>query len=243
MAEAMVSAGTTVAAATPHIDHHFGIDPGLVAGRREAFAAELADRARSACTSWPAARSASRLLDLADDELDALTLGGGPYLLVEAPLTLAAGDFDPLISALMERGRKVLLGHPERCPGFHRRPERIEALVQEGALCQLTASAFGGAFGQTVQRFAMALLRRGLVHVASSDSHDAYRRPPELRRPLERARVPEELIGWLTETVPGAVLAGSEVPPWRTAPGTRCPRSAARSRASSTGGRSVLTGA
>ena len=68
-----------------------------------------------------------RLGDLDDAALRTLALGGGPYLLVESPFSPAIGAFEPLVLDLLERGHRVLLAHPERCPAFHRDPERLAA--------------------------------------------------------------------------------------------------------------------
>ena len=80
-----------------------------------------------------------------------------------------------------------------------RDPEILEMLVRGGVLAQVAASSFDGAFGGTVQRFALELVGRGLVHVVSSDAHDTERRLPGLREPLERAG-----LGEFAE--PGALL-------------------------------------
>ncbi len=57
-----------------------------------------------------------------------------PYLLVESPFSPAIGAFEPLVLDLLERGHRVLLAHPERCPAFHRDPERLQRLVDAGVL-------------------------------------------------------------------------------------------------------------
>ena len=129
-----------------------------------------------------------RLVDLDDAALRALALGGGPYLLVESPFSPVVGDFEPMVLDLHQRGHRVLLAHPERCPAFQRDPERLARLVRGGVLIQITAGSMEGAFGSTVQRFTTSLLRDGLVHVVASDAHDAVKRPPGLQRRLPRAR-------------------------------------------------------
>ena len=133
-----------------------------------------------------------RLIDLDDDTLRALALGGGPYLLVESPFSPVIGDFEPMVLDLHRRGHRVLLAHPERCPAFQRTPSRLEGLVGAGALVQITAGSMTGGFGSTVRRFTTALLRDGLVHVVASDAHDTRPPPPGPagRLPGPRARAP-----------------------------------------------------
>jgi protein-tyrosine phosphatase len=216
LARAAVGAGTRTILATPHINDDAGIEPaGIAAGIAELREA-LAD-ADIPLEVLPGGEIAIwRLIDLDDDTLRALALGGGPYLLVESPFSPVVGDFEPMVLDLHARGHRVLLAHPERCPAFQRDPARLERLAGAGALLQITSGSMTGAFGSTVRRFTVGLLREGLAHVVASDAHDHVRRPPGLRAgfpALER-----ELPGigaqarWFTEAVPRAVLDGSPLP-------------------------------
>ena len=72
------------------------------------------------------------------------------------------------------------------------------------------------------------MLEQGLVHVVASDAHDAVRRPPLLREPLEEAGL-GELVAHLCEAAPAAILAGERPAP---APPVAVPRSVRRRRRS-----------
>jgi protein-tyrosine phosphatase len=158
-----------------------------------------------------------RLVDLDDAALSALSLGDGPYVLVESPFSPVVGDFEPMVLDLQARGHRVLLAHPERCPAFQRDPARLARLIDAGALAQITAGSMAGGFGTTVRRFTATLLRDGLAHVVASDAHDARKRPPGQLIGFEGLE--RELPGlhtqaaWLTEHVPAAILAGEPLPP------------------------------
>jgi protein-tyrosine phosphatase len=89
-----------------------------------------------------------------------------------------------------------------------------------GIRTQVTASAFCGAFGRTVQRHAEELLREGLVHVVASDAHDAQRRRPGLQEPM-RDSAGAAWVAWATQHVPAATLANEALPP---APDIELPR-------------------
>src|SRR5439155_18601502 len=102
-------------------------------------------------------------------------------------LATAAGAFDRFLATLLSRGVRMLLAHPERCPDFQRRPERLDALVRGGALAQVTSASLSGRFGSVVQDAALHMLAEGLVHDVASDAHDATRRAPDLRAGLEEA--------------------------------------------------------
>jgi protein-tyrosine phosphatase len=216
LARAAVAAGTTTIAATPHIDSHFGlhaadrIEPlselreGL---KREGIALQVIAGAEIAL---------DRYLELSPAELDDLRLGAGEYLLLECPLSGAAGAFDQFLSTLLARGVRMLLAHPERCPDFQRRPERLEALVRAGALAQVTSASLTGRFGTAVRDAAMHMVAEGLVHDIASDAHDAHRRGPGLQAGLEAAE--HELPGahaladWLAVDVPEAIVTGAAIP-------------------------------
>jgi protein-tyrosine phosphatase len=155
----------------------------------------------------------TRAGDLADEELVALRLGGGPYLLIECPYSPASAGFDGILQSLVERGHQILLAHPERCPAFHREPARLEAFVDAGMLTSLTAGAFVGRFGRDVERFARRLLEQGLVHDIASDGHGAtMRRPPTIAPELEEAGFGER-ADWHARAVPLAILGGTPLPP------------------------------
>ena len=114
---------------------------------------------------------------LDDDDLRGLTLGGGPWLLLECPLSPDAPAMEPMVAELRRRGLEVLLAHPERSPAFMRGPRPLERLVELGALAQLTSTSFSGRFGEPARRAAFAMLERGQGHVIASDGA-RRRRPP-----------------------------------------------------------------
>jgi protein-tyrosine phosphatase len=216
LARAAVAAGTRTILATPHINDDRSIDAARVAAKLELLRPALA-AAEIPLEVLPGGEIAMwRLGDLDDAALRTLALGGGPYLLVESPFSPAIGAFEPLVLDLLGRGHRVLIAHPERCPAFHRDPERLQRLVDAGVLVQITAGSMTGGFGSTVRRLTATMLRTGVVHVVASDAHDAVKRPPGLNdgfTSLER-ELPglAELQPWMTEQVPRAILDGTPLP-------------------------------
>lgn len=210
MAHGHVAAGVTRVAATPHVTYD---DPNDAAGIARSVAevnATLRDQGIALEVVTGAEVGLTRAADLDDAALAALGLGGGPWVLVEAPLRPLAG-VAPVVQSLQMRGHRVLLGHPERSPVFQRDPEALATLVAGGVLCQVTAGSFAGRFGSTVQRFAERLAAEGLVHNVASDAHDATRRAPGMRAELDAAGL-GDWTPWWTEEVPAAILAGDPVP-------------------------------
>jgi protein-tyrosine phosphatase len=149
--------------------------------------------------------------------LDALRLGGSPYLMIESPYEFAGLELERTVAALMERGYGVVLAHPERCPAFIDRPNRLRELVGRGVLCSVTAGSLVGRFGSASRWFALELVRDGLAHSVDSDAHDAELRPPGLREGLRAAakQLPAlaRLEPWLAQDMPAAILAGDPLPP------------------------------
>jgi protein-tyrosine phosphatase len=217
LARAHVAAGVTTVAATPHVVWDLPANDAALIAR---VTADLRERLRAEDVALEVATGAevavTRAAELDDDELTGLRLGGGPWLLLECPLSPAAVGFDHLARRIADRGHRVVLAHPERAPVVHRDPDVLRALLGEGMLCQVTAGSLRGDFGRTVREFTLDLFAEGLVHTLASDAHDAVRRPPGLRDAL--AGLEAELPGlgeqerWLTHDVPAAILLGGEVP-------------------------------
>jgi protein-tyrosine phosphatase len=206
MARAAVAAGTRAMATTSHINHGFGLTPAELATargalnerfQREGIALELLQGGEIA---------PDRLPSLSDDDLRALTLGGGPYLLLECPFAPAAG-LDLMVADLQRRGYDVLLAHPERSPSFLHSPHLLAKLVDRGALAQVTAGSLTGAFGETVRKAARTMLERGLVHVLASDAHDERHRGPDLGEALDGPQAE-----WMTQAAPAAIVDGRPLP-------------------------------
>jgi protein-tyrosine phosphatase len=220
-----VAAGTQTIVATPHVSWDWpgvtsrvvseGIERVNDALRAEGIDLEVRPGAEIAMT---------RAGDLSDEELVALRLGGGPYLLIECPMSPASAGFDGVLHALAERGHRIVLAHPERCPAFHRDPARLESFVEAGMLTSLTAGAFVGRFGRDVERFSRRMLEHGLVHDIASDGHDAGRRRPASIGPeLDEAGLGER-ADWHARAVPLAILDGTPLPPAPEPPPTETRR-------------------
>jgi protein-tyrosine phosphatase len=203
--------GTLVA--TPHVSWRYDNDPKTIARLVEETNAALAAAGLTVKVVAGAEIAITRGVDLSASELAALTLGDGPWLLIECPFSSAVVGLDTLAGELQDQGHGIVLAHPERCPAFQRDPEALESLVRSGVLTSITAGSLVGSFGSSVRRFALELMEAELVHNVASDAHDVDRRAPGMADELQRAGF-GALTSWLTETVPGAILRGEEsVPP------------------------------
>jgi protein-tyrosine phosphatase len=154
----------------------------------------------------------TRVIDVEPSELTRFGLGGGSWLLVEPPFTEVATGLDSIVRDLLRRGHRVVLAHPERCHALRRDPRMLESLIRDGVLTSITAGSLVGQFGGEVRRFSLQLARDGMIHNVASDAHDHSTRPPGIAVELDRAGL-GPLADWLTVEVPGAILAGEQIPP------------------------------
>jgi protein-tyrosine phosphatase len=216
MGRVAAACGTETIAATPHIRDDHPFDLGAVEPRTDELNAAF-DGAGIGLRVVPAGEVAiSKALELGRETLRSLCLGDGPYLLVESPYTPVTDLFEANLFDLQVRGFRPLLAHPERSPSFLEDAARITRLVERGLLCSITAASLSGQFGRTVRRFALAMLKEGLVHNVASDAHDPTIRAPDLSIAIDV--IDKELPGgeahgrWLTQEAPAAVLAGETLP-------------------------------
>jgi protein-tyrosine phosphatase len=211
LARAAYASGIRTIVATPHASARYPNRPAAIHElvallnerlQTEGIGIEIRPGAEIAMTHAP---------EIDPAELARMTLGGGPWLLLEPPFSPVVAGLDRLVATAQADGYRVVLAHPERCTAFHRDPKMLETLVDEGALTSITAGSLAGRFGKEVRRFASKLVEDGLVHNVASDAHDPLRRPPGIGAELDRAGL-GALAGWLTQAVPAAILSGADIP-------------------------------
>lgn len=211
LARAVIADGTHVLVATPHVSIRY---PTLIEARDtragEARAAFLdSDIDLEVVTGAEIDLASARRLG--DDELSALALGSGPWLLLEMPHTVFPFGLGELIADLGRRGHRVVLAHPERSPHVQDSDRLVEEAVALGAVVQVTCASLLGRLGRGTHAAAWRLAERGLVHVVASDAHGAERRRPAMSAAREaiRHRLGDEHARALVERVPAALLVGA----------------------------------
>lgn len=137
----------------------------------------------------------------------------GRYVLLEFPFQQAPVRAEEAIFDLKVAGITPIIAHPERIRYFQEDLDRLERMVRQGALSQLTTSSLTGHFGSRVEALSLEMVRRRMVHFLASDHHDLRYRPPGLSRAFERLA---QLVGreQALETVdanPAAVLRGDPI--------------------------------
>jgi protein-tyrosine phosphatase len=143
----------------------------------------------------------------------ATTLGdNGKTLLLELSPNQYPVELDNVVFHLKLAGIVTLFAHPERIRYFQDDVSRYEKVVRLGAYGQITTGSVLGVFGEEIEEFSEELIRRRLVHVLASDSHNVRGRPPVLSRALEAvaSMVGEEEARAMVEDHPRALLEGRE---------------------------------
>jgi protein-tyrosine phosphatase len=205
--------GIEAIAATPHVRNDFP----TTAERMERGVAELrADFAASGIqvqVLHGGEVALDRLGDIPAQDLRRFTLAQtGSYLLLECPYTGSPLVLTPAVRGLKAAGMTPLIAHPERNPEVQDRPGRLEALVELGALVQLTAASVDGRLGRPSRTAAMDLIKLRLAHVVASDAHAPHVREGGLAAAAE-ALSDERLAHYLVIETPKAIVAGETVRP------------------------------
>lgn len=133
----------------------------------------------------------------------------GRYVLLEFPYTGWPRPLELALARLSGEGLRALIAHPERNASVQERPERLETLVESGALVQVTAASVDGRLGRRTATAARRLLELGLAHVLASDAHAPDVRSAGLAAAAE-AVGNGALARYLTEEAPAAILAGED---------------------------------
>ena len=107
-----------------------------------------------------------------------LPLGNSATYLIEPSFQ---GEQDGLLStleALLRRGVKLILAHPERVDAFQRRPQMLAPLISQGLRLQVNSGSLLGYFGAKSRDTAEQLRQSESIHFIASDAHDHTRRSP-----------------------------------------------------------------
>ena len=187
LCRALVADGITAAVATPHQLGRYDLQNGAtevrqaVARLREALAAEAVPLRVEPGADVRVDERLGRLLDLGH----VLTLAdGGAYVLLELPHETYIEPL-PLLRALVARGLRPVVSHPERHEHVARRPKLVVPWLRHGATLQVTAGSLAGDFGSSAERCAWDLVTAGSVAFVASDAHGANRRPPRMTAAIE----------------------------------------------------------
>jgi protein-tyrosine phosphatase len=221
LARAAVAEGVTAIAATPHVRDDYPTTVEEMEAGVAALRADFADQEIPLEVLHGGELDLEFLGGLSDEELRRFSLAQtGRYLLVEFPYRGWPLALETVVFDLRVRGFEVVLAHPERNAEVQSRPERLQPLVEQGALAQVTAASLDGRFGRSVRRTASALVGSGLAQLVASDAHAPSVRAfglLEARKTIQD----QELASYLFDAVPAAVAVGDGPPPRPVVPKRR----------------------
>jgi protein-tyrosine phosphatase len=203
--------GVSVLAATPHVRDDYPTTPDEMEEAVAEVRADFANHGVPVEVLHGAEVDLSLLWAIPPEELRRLTIAQtGRYLLLEFPYRGWPFALDTAVRRLVELGVVPLLAHPERNPDVQDRPDRLRALVDAGALVQVTAASLEGSRDRAAQAAALRLLDLGLAHVLASDAHGTHIAREGMA--AAAATLDPELARYLTVEVPAAIIAGEPVP-------------------------------
>jgi len=204
--------GITHVVATPHANHRYSYDR----DRYTEMLGQLHDAADGKL-SFSLGCDFHFSYENIRDALDhprRYTIGDTQYLLIEFSNFSIPPSVKEDVFALRSRGLVPIVTHPERNQLLCEKPGMVLALVEQGCLVQVTASAVTGAWGKRSTKMVQWLLERDAIHVIASDAHDPVRRKPVMSEArdaiaeLAGARSAEALV---THN-PTAIVEGKSLP-------------------------------
>ena len=213
MARVAAGDGIEVISATPHIRHDHDVRIPELPDRVEELNAELRrhDVPVEVVTGGEVAETALDGLD--EEELRAVSLGGRGWILLEPRPGPLGESLIEAVRSLRDAGFRALIAHPERHISADL-PERIAGLIEAGALVQATAAFLADG---PAREGMLALARRGLIHVLSSDAHSSHGGRPLRISPglaaLEQVEPLRAHLDWIATEAPAAILRGDHPEP------------------------------
>lgn len=119
------------------------------------------------------------LQDLQDSKV--LTLNDSRYLLLELPSSRIPNETFDVLHELSLLGIIPIIAHPERHSEIAADLDKMDKLIQAGALGQVTSHSLSGKFGRKVRQIALEMCKRNLVHFIATDAHRYDTRNMDLR--------------------------------------------------------------
>ena len=114
------------------------------------------------------------LLEIVNNDLT--TFCNNKYMLVEFQTHQFPIGYDKHLFDLAMSGITPIIAHPERYKPIQNNIEIINNLIKSGCIIQIDAGSVLGHFGPNCMKACKEMLRRKMVHVIGSDSHNARKR-------------------------------------------------------------------
>jgi protein-tyrosine phosphatase len=188
LCRALVRDGITTVVATPHqLGRYEGRNSPVQvrAGVVQLRAALAAEKVPLAVVPGGDVRIDHRLAALLDSDGICSLGDNGRHLLVELPHETYL-ELRHMIREFTDRGRTVIVSHPERHMILCRNPLLIGPWLDNGGALQVTAGSVLGDFGPIAEAAAWHWLEQGQVQLIATDAHDVKVRPPRMSDAITR---------------------------------------------------------
>lgn len=150
-----------------------------------------------------------------------LTLGDGPYVMIECPFQRLPLGWEAILGDITRMGYRVLLAHPERCADLSAKSDLVREIAASGVGVQVNWDSLAGMNGRQVLDVARAFLEEQHIHCIATDTHDKVRRSPSMVRQgwdAVKALVGEDNLRRLMIDNPRRVLMGGKLEPMEDLP-------------------------
>ena len=117
---------------------------------------------------------------------EVLPLNHSRYVYLELPHGQVPRYIEDMVFEIVVQGYTPIIPHPERNREIRENPDLLYALVDAGAISQVTAGSITGYYGSETEKFSFQLFKHNLSHVIASDGHGVNRRKPVLGEAYER---------------------------------------------------------
>lgn len=111
-------------------------------------------------------------------EMSYLTINNTGYLLVEFDVDVQYMNLKNYLRKLILKGYKPVVAHIERYHCLISHPERVCELDEMNLVLQINAMTITGKNGKEGQKFALKMIKDGLVDIIASDAHTNRNRCP-----------------------------------------------------------------
>jgi len=125
------------------------------------------------------------LMRIENSLLSELTIDGTTYILVELPFEYFSPTLVEGIIELRKRNVDPILVHPERVREFRENPLLLADLANNDVVVQVNSESLIDDTDTEKARFALRLIKSGVVHIVASDCHDDKNRIPDMRAAYE----------------------------------------------------------
>jgi protein-tyrosine phosphatase len=118
------------------------------------------------------------------------------YVLIEFPMFQMPEGAEEILFRLTAENFIPIIAHPERYVMVIGRAGKIKNFLKYGGLLQLNGGSILGYFGKEIQKTAMQLLEKQVVHFIASDAHSSGERRFLLREVFNflETRIPSEYL-------------------------------------------------